>query len=68
MVREMTLGEIKEFAATIQGFDDIKREAVHYLSLGSDCFTVSAGPWTLTYDCKLKFGQHYEEVRYDKNH
>ncbi len=52
MASEMTLGEIKKFTATIQGFDTIKQEALHYLSIGADCFTVSAGPWTLTYDEK----------------
>lgn len=52
MASEMTLGEIKEFKATIQGFHTIKQEALHYLAQGADFFTVSAGPWTLTYDKK----------------
>lgn len=50
MASEMTLGEIKEFIATIQGFETIKKEAMRYLAQGVDCFTVSAGPWTLTFD------------------
>ena len=52
MASEMTLGEIKEFKATIQGFETIKQESLHYLAQGADNFTVSAGPWTLTYDKK----------------
>ena len=50
MASEMTLGEIKEFTETIQGFETIKQEVLHYLSQGLDYFTVSAGPWTLTFD------------------
>lgn len=50
MASEKTLGEIKEFTAIIQGFEAVKQEASHYLSQGADFFTVSAGPWTLTYD------------------
>jgi hypothetical protein len=50
MASEMTLGEIKEFTETIQGFETIKQEVLHYLSQGVDYFTVSAGPWTIEYD------------------
>lgn len=50
MASEMTLGEIKEFTATIQGLETIKQEALHYLAQGADYFTASTGPWTLTYD------------------
>lgn len=54
MASELTLGEIKEFKATIQGFETLKQEVLHYLSQGCDYFTVSAGPWTLTYDrCEI---------------
>jgi hypothetical protein len=52
MASEMTLGEIKEFTATIQGFEAVKQEALHYLAQGSECFTVSSGPWTLSFDNK----------------
>ena len=50
MASEMTLGEIKEFTATIQGFETAKQEVLHYLSQGVDYFTVSSGPWTIEYD------------------
>lgn len=50
MASELTLGEIKEFKATIQSFETLKQEVLHYLSQGCDYFTVSTGPWTLTYD------------------
>lgn len=50
MASEMTLGEIKKMAATLQGWEDMKREVLHYFSQGADCFTVSDGPWTLTFD------------------
>jgi hypothetical protein len=36
----------------IRWLDEIKREALYYLEQGTDCFMVSAGPWTLTYDSK----------------
>lgn len=50
MASEMTLGEIKKMAASLNCWDIVKREVRHYLSQGSDYFTVSSGPWTLTYD------------------
>jgi hypothetical protein len=52
MASEMTLGEIKGMAATLQGWERMKQEVWHYLSQGVDFFTVSAGPWTITYDRK----------------
>lgn len=50
MANEMTLGEIKQMATTLQCWEDVKREVLHYLSLGVDYFTVSSGPWTIEYD------------------
>jgi hypothetical protein len=45
-----TTGEIKGMAATLQGWERMKKEVWHYLSQGVDFFTVSVGPWTITYD------------------
>jgi hypothetical protein len=50
MASEMALGEIKEMAATLQEWEDVKREVMHYLAMGVDCFTASLGSSTITYD------------------
>jgi hypothetical protein len=52
MISEMTPGEIKQMATTLQCWEDIKREVWHYLLQGSDCFTVYSGPFTLTFNKK----------------
>lgn len=39
-----------EMTLTLQCWEDIKREVLHYLSQGSDYFEVFSGPWTIEYD------------------
>lgn len=34
----------------LESWDTALNEVIHYLAQGSDYFTVSVGPWTITYD------------------
>ena len=50
MASEMAANEVKELTAIMQDFNAVKRESMHYLSQGIDCFTVFAGPWLVIFD------------------
>lgn len=46
----MTTLKHKDMVETLQEWEDVKREVMHYLAMGVDCFTVSLGSFTITYD------------------
>lgn len=45
-----TLDEAKRIVSAIQGWPFLKAEAALYILQGMDHFSVSSGPWTLTFD------------------
>lgn len=47
---ENTLDEAKRIVSAIQGWPLLKAETALNILQGMDHFTVSAGPWTLTFD------------------
>ena len=42
---------IKELTSIMQDLKAVERHAMYYIPQGVDYFTVSLGPWTLTFDC-----------------
>ena len=50
MTSEMTSGEIDKVRLSLITLEQMIQETNHYFAQGSDYFTVSAGPWTLTFD------------------
>ena len=46
----MTSGEIDKVGLALITWEQMIQETKHYFAQGSDYFTVSAGPWTLTFD------------------
>lgn len=43
-------------SSSLKSWDIVLNEVIHYLAQGSDNFTVSVGPWTITYDVKESEG------------
>ena len=50
MTSEMTSGEIDKVGLALITWEQMIQETKNYFAQGSDYFTVSAGPWTLTFD------------------
>ena len=50
VAQEMLNTSMQELTAIMQDFNAVKRESMHYLSQGIDCFTVFAGPWLVIFD------------------
>lgn len=50
MTSEMTSGEIDKVGLALITWEQMIQQTKHYFAQGSDYFTVSAGPWTLTFD------------------
>ena len=50
MPTEISTKAISDAMKTITGWYEMRQEALHYLLQGADCFTVSSGPWTITFD------------------
>lgn len=52
MTSEMILDKIAKVGLALISWEQMIRETNYYLEQDLDCFTVSAGPWTLTFDSR----------------
>ena len=62
-MRDEEGGEEDRRSSNLESWDIALNEVTNYLAQGSDYFTVSVGPWTITYDVKESEGINDQDLK-----